>query len=257
MNGQIALVTGAGRGIGLNAALALVREGFAVALNESPGNGDELRAAVAAVEAEGGRAMAVPFDVTDTAVHARALERIEESLGPLTTLVNNAGVGVLERGDPLDVSEESWDRCHAVNARAVFFLTQAFARRLLARVRDTALFHSIITVSSSNARAVALARAEYAASKAAAAMVAQTFAVRLGSENIAVYDVQPGIIDTAMTAPAIDGYAKRAREGLTLFPRVGRPEEVGRVVATLAGGRLPYTTGQVISADAGMLVPRF
>jgi len=164
---------------------------------------------------------------------------------------------VLKRGDPLDVSEESWDRCHAVNARAVFFLTQAFARQLLERARDPALFHSIVTVSSSNARAVALARAEYAASKAAAAMVTQTFAVRLGTEDIAVYDVQPGLIDTDMTAPAIDDYARRAREGLTLFPRVGKPEEVGRIVAALASGRLPYTTGQVISADAGMLVPRF
>jgi 3-oxoacyl-[acyl-carrier protein] reductase len=185
------------------------------------------------------------------------LAQIEDRLGPLTTLVNNAGVGVLRRGDPLDVTEASWDRCMNVNAKAVFFLTQAFSKQILSRPRDPDLFHAIITVSSSNARAVAEPRSEYAASKAAAAMITQSFAVRLGRDNIAVYDVQPGLIDTDMTAPVIDHYADRARAGLTLFPRIGTPSDVGQIIATLATGKLPYTTGQVISADAGLLVPRF
>jgi NAD(P)-dependent dehydrogenase (short-subunit alcohol dehydrogenase family) len=256
MSGQVALVTGSSRGIGLGAARALAREGFAVAVN-GPADDAELAAAVTAVEAEGARAVAVPFDVSDLAAHAPALDRVEAALGPLTTLVNNAGVGVLRRGDPLEVSEESWDRCMSVNAKAVFFLTQAFARRLLARERDPALFHSIVTVTSANATAVAVPRAEYCASKAAAAMATQAWAVRLGAENIAVYDVRPGLIATEMTAPVIAAYEQRAKEGLTLLPRVGRPEEIGAIIATLATGRLPYTTGQVIAADAGMLVPRF
>jgi NAD(P)-dependent dehydrogenase (short-subunit alcohol dehydrogenase family) len=88
-------------------------------------------------------------------------------------------------------------------------------------------------------------------------MVSKTWAVRLGREGIAVYDVQPGLIATEMTAPVIDSYAQRAREGLTLFPRVGTPEDMGAIIAALASGKLPYTTGQAISADAGMLVPRF
>ena len=88
-------------------------------------------------------------------------------------------------------------------------------------------------------------------------MVSQTWAVRLGPQNIAVYDVRPGLIDTDMTAPVIAQYAERAKRGLTLLPRVGQPSEVGEIIATLASGRLPYTTGQVIAADAGMLVPRF
>ena len=88
-------------------------------------------------------------------------------------------------------------------------------------------------------------------------MVSKVWAVRLGAENIAVYDVQPGLVETAMTAPVIADYEKRAREGLTLFPRVGQPGEVGDIIAALASGALPYTTGQAISADAGMLVPRF
>lgn len=254
MSGPVALVTGSSRGIGLAAAKALAREGFAVALN-GPSEDDELRAAVAAVSALG-PCVAAAFDVSNLAAHDAALAKVEAALGPLTTLVNNAGVGVLSRGDLLDVTEASWDRCQTVNAKAMFFLSQAFARRLLARQR-AALFHAIINVTSSNAMAVAVQRAEYCASKAAAAMVSKTLAVRLGPENIAVYDVQPGLIATEMTAPVIDTYAKRAEQGLTLFPRIGQPEDMGAIIASLASGKLPYTTGQVISADAGMLVPRF
>ncbi len=252
---HVALITGSSRGIGLSAAKALAAAGFALALN-GPEDSAELAAAVAEV-ADLGPALAVPFDVADLAAHGPALATIERELGPLTTLVNNAGVGVLARGDLLEVTEASWDRCHQVNAKAVFFLTQAFAQRLVARARDPDHFHSIITITSANARAAAVTRSEYAASKAAAAMISQNFAVRLGPENIRVYDVQPGLIDTDMTQAVIDTYAERARDGLTLIPRVGTPEEVGRIVASLATGALPYTTGQVISADAGMLVPRF
>ena len=88
-------------------------------------------------------------------------------------------------------------------------------------------------------------------------MISKTLAVRLGPENIAVYDVQPGLIATDMTAPVIAQYEERAKAGLTLFPRVGQPEDMGRIIASLAAGKLPYTTGQAISADAGMLVSRF
>ncbi|MBL9074514.1 3-ketoacyl-ACP reductase [Tabrizicola sp.] len=253
---QVALVTGSSRGIGLAAAEALAREGFSVALN-GPTEDDELRGAVARLNALGVSVLAAPFDVTDLATHGPALDRIEATLGPLTTLVNNAGVGVLQRGDLLDVSEASWDRCLTVNTKAMFFLSQTFARRLLARVRPEGVFHSIVNVTSSNAVAVAVHRSEYCASKAAAAMVSKALAVRLGPENIAVYDVQPGLIATDMTASVIETYRKRAEEGLTLLPRVGEPQEMGTIIATLASGRLPYTTGQVISADAGMLVSRF
>ncbi len=252
----VALVTGASRGIGLATAKALIGEGFAVAINALPDDA-ELPRAVAALQAAGGKAIAAPFDVTDIAGHAGHLARIEDQLGPLTTLVNNAGVGVISRGDMLDVTEASWDRCIAVNSKAMFFLSQAFARLLLSRARAADRFHAIVNVTSSNASAVAVARSEYCASKAAAAMVSSALAVRLGAENIAVYDIRPGLIATDMTAPVIDSYRARAEDGLTLFPRIGQPEEVGAIIATLASGRLPYTTGQVIAADAGMLVPRF
>ena len=251
-----ALVTGSTQGIGLGSVLALARRGFSVAVN-GPVDDEQLSAAVEQAAATGARVVAMPLDVADLDAHADAIAAVEAAIGPLTTLVNNAGVSVVNRGDPVDVSEQSWDRCMTVNAKAMFFMTQAFARRLLERERDASLFHSIVNVTSSNAEAVAVARTEYCASKAAAAMVSKAWAVRLGTEGIAVYDVRPGLIDTDMTAPVIEEYARRASDGLTLIPRVGQPAEVGEIVASLASGTLPYTTGQVVFADGGMLVSRF
>lgn len=253
---RVALVTGSSRGIGLAGAVALARAGFAVAVNDATRNA-ALAAAAETVRAEGMPVHAAPFDVAAIAGHDAALGDIEAALGPLTTLVNNAGVTVLQRGDPLEVSEASYDRCQDINAKAGFFLTQAFARRLLARARPDGVFHAIVNVTSANATAVAEPRIEYCVSKAAAAMASRAWAVRLARENIAVFDLQPGLIATAMTAPVIDQYRKRAQEGLTLIPRVGQPEEMGAIIAALATGALPYTTGQAIAADGGLRIPRF
>ncbi|QIG50486.1 3-ketoacyl-ACP reductase [Nordella sp. HKS 07] len=252
-----AFVTGSSRGIGLAIAEALAESGFDIALN-GPAVDAELAAAAERVARHGGKVVTIVADIGDIKRHERLLDEAEAVIGPLSTLVNNAGVSVLSRGDLLDVSEESYDRCIRINAKAMFFLSQAFARRLVKRARDDERFYSLINVSSSNAIAVAVQRGEYCASKAAAAMISKVFAVRLGPEGIAVYDIQPGVIETAMTSVAKESYQRRiADEGLTLLPRMGAPADIGRIAATLARGDLPYTTGQVISADAGMLVQRF
>lgn len=254
---QAALITGTSRGIGLAIAEALAEAGFDIALN-GPADDAELAAAAKTVARHGGKVTKLVADISAITGHARLLDEAEATLGPLSTLVNNAGVSVLARGDLLDVSEESYDRCMAVNAKAMFFLSQAFARRLVNRMRGEKRFCSLINVSSSNAIAVAVQRAEYCASKAAAAMISKVFAVRLGGDGIAVYDIQPGIIETAMTSVAKESYQRRiTQEGLTLLPHMGSPQDIGRIAATLAKGGLPYTTGQVISADAGLLVQRF
>ena len=253
----VALVTGSSRGIGLAIALDLGRAGYAVALNTVPGD-QAIDGAVARLEAEGIRVAPVVADVSDLGAHVAMLDRAEAALGPLTTLVNNAGVSVLQRGDILEVGEESYDRCFAVNTKAVFFLSQAFARRLLSRPREPARAYSLVTLTSSNAGAVAPLRAEYCASKAAAAMISQCFAVRLAGEGIQVFDVRPGLIETDMTRPAKETYERRIREeNLTLIPRMGQPEDVARIVTTLVTGGLAFTAGQVIAADGGLLVSRF
>jgi len=254
---KAALITGSSRGIGLATALELARKGFAIALN-GPTDDAELDAAAESVAALGVAVVKIVADVCAITEHETMLEQAESVIGPLSTLVNNAGVSVLNRGDLLDVTEESYDRCMAVNAKAQFFLSQAFARRLISRQRDSDLFYSLISVTSSNAEAVAVQRSEYCASKAAAAMIAKAFAVRLGGENIAVYDIRPGVIETAMTNVVKDVYQHRIdEEGLTLLPRMGQPQDVGRIIANLAAGELPYTTGHAIAVDGGLLVSRF
>lgn len=256
MTKQVVLVTGAGQGIGRAISISLADAGFDIALNDLQQSAN-LDSVCAEIEAMGRKTYKALFDVSDISAHSSALADIEKHLGPLTTLVNNAGVGVLQRGDPLDVQENSFDRCMAVNAKGPFFLTQAFAKRLLAQSRDETSVYSVINITSSNATAVAVPRAEYCASKAAASMISKCFSARLGQEGILVYDVQPGLISTPMTESVIADYQTRAANGLCLLPRVGRPDEVGKVVATLATNGLPYTTGQVISVDGGMLIPRF
>ena len=207
---QVALITGSSRGIGLGIACELARKNYSIALN-APFLDEELEAAIAKVQNLGVPVIAAAFDVTDFDRHTEFLSDIESQLGPLTTLVNNAGVSVLQRGDLLAVSPESFDRCMSVNAKAVFFLSQAFSKKTLGREINPDIFHSIINVTSSNAVAAATLRSEYCASKAAAAMISKTLAVRLGSEGIHVYDVQPGLIDTDMTAGVIKEYEKELR----------------------------------------------
>ncbi|MDB4080779.1 3-ketoacyl-ACP reductase [Amylibacter sp.] len=256
MSDQVALVTGSSRGIGFSAALELARVGYNIALNARAPSSQMDRAAKV-IEAEGVKVYEACFDISKIEEHNMQLNAIEEKLGKLTTLVNNAGVGVMSRGDPLDVNLDSFERCMNINAKGLFFLTQKFSKKLLSRERSSDLNYCIINVTSSNSVAVAASRGEYCASKAAASMISKVFAVRLGAENIPVFDVQPGLIETEMTKAVIDIYKQKAANGLCVMPRVGKPEELGIVISSLATGKIPYTTGQVISVDGGMLLPRF
>ena len=253
MNGK-ALVTGARRGIGRAIALALADGGFDVAVMDVAPS-DELSAVAAEISAKGRKATAVAGDISNIDDHTRVLDEAEAAIGPLTTLVNNAGVSVMSRGDLLDVTAESYDRCLDINTRGTFFLTQAFARRLLNVKTDA--HRSIVTVSSANAVAPSINRGEYCVSKAGVSMVSKLFAARLGDDGIGVYEIQPGFSETDMTAPSKARYDGLIEGGLTVIRRWGKPEEVARIAVTLASGLLPYTTGQIIQADAGLLTVRY
>jgi NAD(P)-dependent dehydrogenase (short-subunit alcohol dehydrogenase family) len=251
---QAALVTGGRRGIGKAIALALAEAGFDVAVADVAAS-EELSAVAAQIAAMGRRSAAIVADIGNIAAHGKLLEEAEAAVGPLTTLINNAGVSVLSRGDLLDVTAESYDRCLAINTRGTFFLTQAFARRVLA---SSATGHrSIVTVSSANAVAPSIARGEYCISKAGAAMITKLFAARLSDDGIGVYEIQPGFIETDMTAPSKAKYDALIEGGLTVIKRFGTPAEVARIALTLAQGLLPYTSGQVIQADGGLLSVRY
>jgi NAD(P)-dependent dehydrogenase (short-subunit alcohol dehydrogenase family) len=251
---QTAFVTGARRGIGRAIAIALADAGFDVALVDLQQAG-ELSGLASEIIAKGRKAVAIAGDISKLEEHAAMLDLAETAIGPLTTLVNNAGVGVANRGDLLDVNPESYDRCNDVNARGTFFLTQRFARKLLHVASDA--HRSIITISSANVVAPSITRGEYCISKAGVSMTSKLFAARLSNDGIGVYEIQPGFIETDMTAPVKAKYDKLIDDGLTIIKRFGKPEEVARIAVTLATGLLPYTAGQIIQADAGLLTVRY
>jgi NAD(P)-dependent dehydrogenase (short-subunit alcohol dehydrogenase family) len=146
-----------------------------------------------------------------------------------------------------------------VNLRGTFFLTQAVARRMLAQGRDRArdgVHRSLVVVSSINATQPAPDRAEYCLSKAALSMMTQLFALRLAPAGICVYEVRPGIIRTAMTAPASARYDALIAQGLSPIARWGTAADVGRTVANLARGNMPFSTGQAFHVDGGLHIHR-
>lgn len=244
---RVAIVTGAGRGIGRAIAEALADAGFVVA-----------RVSLEA-EPEGAAEAAMPgryyrSDLSDIAAHEALVSRIAAELGEPECLVNNAGVTSLSRGDLLDLPAESYDRTLAINLRAGFFLTQAFARRRLANAPGTP--GSIIFIGSANAEIVGESRADYCISKAGVAMMAKLFAARLAADGIAVFEVRPGVIRTAMTAPAAARYDALLADGGIPMGRWGEPADIGRAVASLASGAIPYATGIHIDVGGGLQLHR-
>lgn len=253
----VALVTGGQQGIGRGCAVALAEAGFDVVimdLNPSP-DADETLAAIAA---HGRRGAFVAADLADLDQHARLVDEAAAAFGRLDCLVNNAGVSVMSRGDLLDVSVESFDRCININLRGTFFLTQRVARWMLDHpLAEGYPQRSIITISSSNARIVAIERSEYCISKTGLAMMTQLFAVRLAEEGIGVYEIRPGIIHTAMTARVEERYDREIAEGASPIRRWGEPEDIGKTVVTMATGGLPFTVGQAVCTDGGLYIRHY
>jgi len=253
---RIAVVTGASRGIGYAVALALAEEGFDIAAVALP-NVERMAELAAKVTTLGRRFASYALDLGNVSDHGTVLEAISRDLGAVDCLVNNAGVSVRRRGDLLEVSPDSFDRCFDVNTRGTFFWTQAVARGMAATPARPGRHRSIVFVTSSNAVAASVERGEYCMSKAALSMATRLFAIRMAPHGVGVYEVQPGIILTEMTAPSKARYDTLIADGLLVQPRWGTPEDVARTVRSMAAGLLPYTVGQEVRVDGGLLLKRF
>ena len=250
---KVALVTGAGRGIGRGIALALAKQNFHVVINDLRANA-ELDETVAMLKASGAPVKTAIGDVSVLDGHSNLVEVAWSAFGRIDCLVNNAGISVSSRGDLLDVKSESFDRLISVNLRGPFFLTQAIASRMIAA--PTKGFRSIITISSLNAEAASPDRAEYCLSKTGLGMMSKLFALRLAGEGIYCYEVRPGVIRTSMTAVAKEKYDRLFAAGGVPISRWGEPDDVGLAVAAMAGGAFRYSTGEVIHVDGGLSLPR-
>jgi NAD(P)-dependent dehydrogenase (short-subunit alcohol dehydrogenase family) len=242
-----ALITGGQQGIGLGIAQALHGAGWQVALAA------ELSPEAAVVQAALAGMPGATYhrhDLTDLA----SIPALLDAVGPVTTLISNAGVPAMQRGDLLDMQPDSFDRCIDVNLRGAFFLAQECARRMLHLPPDP--YRSICFITSVSATMVSPDRAEYCISKAGAAMMAQAFAARLAPENIGVFDIRPGIIETPMTAPVRDRYDDRIADGLVPARRWGNPADIAQVILPLARGDFAFATGAVIPVDGGLSIHR-
>ena len=202
--------------------------------------------------------MYCPGDIASSGDRTEILRQTKEHFGALHVLVNNAGVAPKERKDILDATEESFDYVMGINLKGSYFLTQKTANWMIEQKKtDTEFKGCIINISSVSATVASVNRGEYCISKAGIGMATQLFAVRLGEFDIPVFEVRPGIIKTDMTSGVIEKYDKLIAEGLLVQKRWGEPEDVGKVVASLAKGDFMYSTGQVIMVDGGLTIPRF
>ena len=252
-----AMVTGGARGIGLAICKALAGAGFDVA-NVSLESTEEASAAMDDVRSMGRKAIYYSHNIADTDGHAALIDAIHADLGPIDCLVNNAGVTSLRRGDLLELSRESFDRSMATNLRGTFFLTQAIARTMIARNVSGKLtpYRSIITITSANAEIVGVNRGDYCMTKAALSMMSKLFASRLAQDGIHVFEVRPGIIRTDMTEPATAAYDRLIENDGVPLKRWGEPDDVAATVATIASGRLPFATGEILNVGGGLHLHR-
>ena len=253
---RTALVTGGTRGIGLGVARALARDGWKLALGGVRSE-SEVAAVLDELSALGPAVHYVRGDLASPADRFRLVDEVGARLGVVNALVNNAGRAPRVRADLLEASEDSFELLLRTNLQGPYFLTQAIARDQVARRHaDPSFSASIVFITSVSAEMASPNRGEYCVSKAGLSMAARLFATRLAGDGIPVYEVRPGIIATDMTAGVHDTYDRRIADGLVPDARWGQPDDVGRAVAALVRGDLPYATGTVVHIDGGLSVPR-
>lgn len=253
---RVALITGGTRGIGLGISRQLAADGFNVAVNGRRAEQD-VAESLNELKSLGAEVHYCQADIADASDREQMLAEIRGKFGRLDVLINNAGVAPDVRADLLDATPESFDRLISINLRGPYFLTQSVARWMIEQHQADSTFAGVVVnISSVSATVASVNRGDYCISKAGVAMATQLWAARLAEFGIQVYEVRPGVIQTDMTSGVVEKYDKLIAEGLTVEPRWGTPEDVGRAVGVLARGELAYATGNVIMVDGGLTLPR-
>jgi len=238
---DIAVVTGASRGIGRSIAENLEQQGYHVVY-------------AARTKPEGLRAEStfIPCDISIAEDRQRLLDETITRFGKVDLLVNNAGVAPLKRLDILETTQESFQRLMNINLEANFFMCQLFANQMISQNSPC----RIINIASISSYTSSVNRGEYCISKAGLSMVTQLFADRLAEYDIGVFEIRPGVILTDMTAGVQEKYGRLINDGLTPTKRFGQPQDVANAVIAIADGRFDFSTGQVFNVDGGFHIRR-
>lgn len=245
LKNKIALITGAGRGIGRAIAIALAKEGAEVVINY---NGSEERAKEVkqTIEENGGKASIYKCNVSDFTACEAMIKDIVKEYGHLDILVNNAGI--TKDGLIMKMKEEDFDSVLNVNLKGTFNTIRHSARQMLKQRSG-----KIINISSVSGILGNVGQANYAASKAGVIGLTKTMARELGSRGITVNAIAPGFVDTEMTGVLSEEIRENACKQIILG-RFGKPEDIANTAVFLASDKADYITGQVISVDGGMNV---
>jgi glucose 1-dehydrogenase/3-oxoacyl-[acyl-carrier protein] reductase len=243
---KVALVTGAGRGIGRGIAEVFAEEGAHVAVNDLPSSSSAAEDVAAWVRGKGRRAMAVAADVASRADVEAMVAKVWKELGPIDILVNNAGIETIVPF--LDLTDEQWTRLTDVNLRGEWLCSQVFCRHVVAGKRRG----NIVNIGSIQAAKVLPGRTHYAPTKLGIEALTRNMSAEMTPLGIRVNCVHPGLIDTDMTAwvmkspDILPGVLAQISLG-----RAGQPRDIGTVVAFLASDEAGYVTGQSLHVDGG------
>ncbi len=249
----VAVITGASRGIGRAVAIALAGEGYDIAAIARSVDSEGMEYLEAETGKLGVQFFPVGLDISCTVCHKEVVANILERYGRIDILVNNAGVAPLQRNDILDMTEESYERVLNINLKGPVFFAQKVAREMTWLKQQIEDYRPVIVfITSVSADRSSINRTEYCISKAGLSMASKVFADRLSKENILVFEVRPGIIQTDMTARIKDKYDKLIGEGLVPQKRWGLPEDIAKAVASLARGDWAFSSGMVFEISGGL-----
>jgi 3-oxoacyl-[acyl-carrier protein] reductase len=253
----VAVITGASRGIGRAIAIALASEGFDIAAIARSVDSEGMEILGPEVEKRGSAFFPVGLDISCTVCQKEVVANILERYGRIDFLVNNAGVAPLQRNDILEMTEESYDRVLNINLKGPVFFAQKIAKEMIwLKLQIQDYKPVIVFITSVSARHSSTSRTEYCISKAGLSMASQVFSDRLSHEEIKVFEVRPGIIQTDMTVRIKEKYDRLIREGLVPQKRWGQPEEIGKAVASLARGDWDFSTGMVFEISGGLNIQK-
>ncbi len=245
LSGKISLVTGSARGIGRAIALKLAEMGSQVALNDLPDNSSTAET-LQDILSSGGKAMLAPADITNGQAAKLAFDMVVEKWGKIDILVNNAGISG-KNNVLLRTTEMDWDTVLDTNLRSAFLCTKLALRSMLVQN-----WGRIINMASVAGLLGNMGRVDYASSKGGLIAFTRSLAAEVGSRNITVNAIAPGIIDTQMSA-AVPQEAKDFIISRTALKRSGKPQDVAELAAFLATDRAGYISGQVIAVDGGII----